>query len=151
MKLKHRAREPCSLQAALIYCRAPFVPYYHSVSLDGGTMQVVPFGGHIIFNYLIGDRNCVLRLACFQWHTKIKSKGGNSALKEAKKHSNNSKVKTIHEIILLSPKQLASWRAVIWWPRWPALLGNQHEYPSASHPSTPQCWSHFGMCLLYFG
>jgi hypothetical protein len=39
--------------------------------------------------------------------TKIRSKRGNSALKEPKKHSNNSEEKNIHELVLLPPKQLA--------------------------------------------
>lgn len=108
MRLKHRDPRVRSVQDVLPYCRAQFVPYYHSVSLGGGTVQVAPFRGHIIFSDLIGDRSCVLRLACFQLYSKMKSKGGDSALKEPKKHSDNLKEKNIHEIVLLPPKQLAN-------------------------------------------
>lgn len=48
------------------------MPYYHIISLDVDTVQRTLFGGHIICNYLIGDRNYVLRPNGFQLYIKLK-------------------------------------------------------------------------------
>lgn len=52
--------------------KKPFMPYYHIISLDVDTVQRTLFGGHIICNYLIGDRNYVLRPNGFQLYIKLK-------------------------------------------------------------------------------
>lgn len=49
----------------------PFMPYYHIISLYVDTVQRALFDGHIIFNYLIGDRNYVLRPEGLQLYIKL--------------------------------------------------------------------------------
>lgn len=47
------------------------MPYYHIISLDEDTMQRASFGGQIICNYSIGDRNYVLKPNGFQLWIKL--------------------------------------------------------------------------------
>lgn len=48
-----------------------FMPYYHIISLYVDTVQRALFDGHIIFNYLIGERNYVLRSEGLQLYIKL--------------------------------------------------------------------------------
>lgn len=45
--------------------------YYHIISLHVDTVQRALFGGHIIFNYLIGNRNYVLKPEGLQLYIKL--------------------------------------------------------------------------------
>lgn len=47
------------------------MPYYHVISLHVDTVQRALFDGHIIFNYLIGDKNYVLRPEGLQLYIKL--------------------------------------------------------------------------------
>lgn len=47
------------------------MPYYHIISLYVDTVQRALLGGYIIFNYLIGDRNYVLRPEGLQLYIKL--------------------------------------------------------------------------------
>lgn len=49
----------------------PFMPYYRIISLYVDTVQRALFDGHIIFNYLIGGRNYVLRPEGLQFSMKL--------------------------------------------------------------------------------
>lgn len=47
------------------------MPYYHIISLYVDAVQRALVDGHIISNYLIGDRNYVLRPEGLQLHIKL--------------------------------------------------------------------------------
>lgn len=70
MRLKYKSTE------SSFHCRMLPLTLEHLlcliiISLYVDTMQRAPFGGHIIFNYLIGDRNYVLKPEGLQLYIKL--------------------------------------------------------------------------------